>query len=484
VAGGLGNVTPVKRKTKIIATLGPAVASRAAIGQLVAAGMDVARLNFSHGTQETHGQWTAWVREAAEEHGRAVAVLQDIQGPRIRVGTFPGGQVELRTGDRVTLVDGEGEGSRRRIFVQHLGAAGLSRGDRVLLADGLIELSVTRRVAGGVSALVNEGGTLADHKGAAFPGVLLDIPAVTEKDRADLAFGRSIGVDLVAASFVVSAEDIAAVRAVAGDAPVIAKIERKAALDHLALILAAADGAMVARGDLGVEIGYEPLPRIQKEIISATNAVGGISVTATEMLESMVSSPRPTRAEVTDVANAVMDGSDAVMLSAETAVGRYPVRAVEAMAAICVEAEAGPSLALPPEFVGAPGSFASAIARATAEAADGLGIDTVIAFTDSGTTARLVSKYRPRADILALSPRPETLRRMAVLWGVTSLSLPRRGSTDEMIAAAEALLLKRGLVVRGDRVAMAAGVPPNQDAATNLLKLHTVGESTRGVGGR
>jgi len=477
-------VTPVKRKTKIIATLGPAVASRDSIEQLVAAGMDVARLNFSHGTHESHRQWLTWVRKAAEEHDRAVAVLQDIQGPRIRVGTFPGGEVELRTGGRVTLVDGEGEGNARRVFVQHLGAAGLSRGDRVLLADGLIELRVTRRVDGGVSAVVDQGGALADHKGAAFPGAHLDLPAVTDKDRADLAYGRSIGVDLVAASFVVSPDDIAAVRAVAGNVPVIAKIERAAALGNLAAILAAADGAMVARGDLGVEIGYEPLPRIQKEIIAATNAAGGISITATEMLESMVASPRPTRAEVTDVANAVMDGSDAVMLSAETAVGAYPVRAVEAMAAICVEAEAGPGLARPPQFVGAPGSFASAIARATAEAADGLGLGTVIAFTDSGATARLVSKYRPAAGILAFTPRPETYRRMAVLWGVTPVSLPRRSSTDEMIDTAERILLERGLAVRGDRVAMAAGVPPNQDAATNLLKLHTVGERASGVGRR
>ena len=474
----------MKRKTKIIATLGPAVASRRAIGQLIAAGMDVARLNFSHGTQETHGQWLAWVREVAEEQGRAVAVLQDIQGPRVRAGTFPGGKVELRTGGRVTLIDGEGEGDAHRVFVRHLGAAGLSRGDRVLLADGLIEVRVTRRVAGGVAGVVDQGGMLADHKGAAFPGARLDLPAVTDKDRADLAYGRRIGIDLVAASFVISPDDIAAVRAVAGNVPVIAKIERAAALDNLAAILAAADGAMVARGDLGVEIGYEPLPRIQKQIIAATNAVGGISITATEMLESMVASPRPTRAEVTDVANAVMDGSDAVMLSAETAVGAYPVRAVEAMAAICIEAEAGPGGALPPRFVGAPGSSASAIARATAEAADGLGLGTVVAFTNSGATARLVSKYRPAAGILAFTPRPETYRRMAVLWGVTPMTLPRRSSTDEMIETADRILLERGLAARGERVAMAAGVPPNQDAATNLLKLHTVGGSASGVGRR
>jgi pyruvate kinase len=472
----------VSRKTKIIATLGPAVASPEWIRRLVAAGMDVARLNFSHGDHQTHAEWCRWVREAAEAQGRPVAVLQDIQGPRVRVGTFPGGQVDLRTDSRLALVDGDGEGDARRVFVQHLAAAGLGRGDRILLSDGLIEVRVTRRRADGVSGVVVQGGVLGDHKGAAFPGSGVTLPAVTDKDRVDLAFGKEIGVDLVAASFVASPDDIAAVRAVAGATPVIAKIERGAALDRLPGILAAADGAMVARGDLGVEIGYEPLPRIQKQIIAATNATGGISITATEMLESMTHSPRPTRAEVTDVANAVMDGSDAVMLSAETAVGEYPVRAVEAMAAVCLEAEKGPGVAPPPEFVGVPGSFASAIARATAEAADGLGLHAVVAFTETGTTARLVSKYRPAATIYGFTPRAETLRRMAILWGVIPLALPRRDSTDEMIEAAERLLLQRGLAAPGERVAMAAGVPPGKDAGTNLLKLHVVskGRAARG----
>jgi pyruvate kinase len=241
---------------------------------------------------------------------------------------------------------------------------------------------------------------------------------------------------------------------------------------------------MVARGDLGVEIGYEPLPRIQREILAAANAAARISITATEMLESMTSSPRPTRAEVTDVANAVMDGSDAVMLSAETAIGQFPVRAVEAMAAICEEAERGPAGAAPPAFVGAPGSLASAVAGAAVEAADDLGLGLVVAFTETGATARLVSKYRPGAAIVGLTPRPETLRRMAVLWGVTPVLVPRRSSTDAMIEAADRVLQERGLAVRGDKVAMVAGVPPNRDQATNLLKLHVVGQAARGIGRR
>jgi len=288
----------------------------------------------------------------------------------------------------------------------------------------------------------------------------------------------------VAASLVETAEDIAAVRAVVGGTPVIAKVERAAAYANLADLVTAADGAMVARGDLGVELGYVPLPRIQKEIIAAANTAGSISITATEMLESMVSSPRPTRAEVTDVANAVIDGSDAVMLSAETAVGAHPVRAVEVMSAICREAENSPGYLAGHrhDFVGFEPTFASAIALATAETANNLGLSAVVGFTESGSTARLISKYRPRADILAFTPRPDTYRRMALLWGVIPMQCGRQDSTDEMIAAAERLLIEQGVLAVGDPVAMVAGIPPNQDASTNLLKLHTMGEGVPRVG--
>ncbi len=472
----------MERKTKIIATLGPASASPETIGRMVRAGMDVARLNFSHGDHETHGLWLRWVREAADEAGRAVAVLQDIQGPRIRVGTFPGGAVALEEGAVITLLDGDELGSASVVYVQHLADADLEPGDPVVLFDGLIPLQVVERDGDGVRARVLESGVLSDHKGAAFPGAHLGLPAVTDKDRVDLAFGQQIGVDIVAASFVESASDILAVREIVGATPVVAKVERLSAYDNLDGILGAADGAMVARGDLGVELGYEPLPRVQKEIIAATNSVGGISITATEMLESMTGSPRPTRAEVTDVANAVLDGTDAVMLSAETAIGKYPVRAVEAMARICVEAEQVPaSLDAPLATERGSTSFAAAIAAATAEAADALGLATLVAFTESGSTARLVSKERPRARIVAFTPAPETYRRMALLRGVRPVMFPRLGSTDEMIAAAERMLLDMGLVGDGEWIAMAAGIPPNQRASTNLLKLHVVGDASTGV---
>jgi pyruvate kinase len=472
----------VKRRTKIIATMGPAVASPQKVGMLVAAGMDVARLNFSHGDRDSHRQFLQWVREAAAEQGRAVAVMQDIQGPRIRTGTFPGGRVDLTAGDQIALLDGDGVGSAKRVYVQHLEAAHLSPGDTVIFDDGFIEARVIAVTPGSILVEVQRGGSLGDHKGVAFPKVRLDLPAVTAKDLEDLRFGLEIGVDLVAASFVESAADVEAVRSVVGSAPVIAKIERAAALGNLAGILAAADGAMVARGDLGVEIGYEPLPRIQREIIAAANSAGRVSITPTEMLESMITALRPTRAEVSDVATAVMDGSDAVMLSGETAVGLNPVLAVEAMSAICREAERGGGDSAPTASAGGQGSFASAIAGAVAEASAALGLRTVVAFTETGTTARLISKCRPRAEVVAFTPRPETYRRMALLWGVTPMDFPRCGSTDEMIAIAEEILVQQGLVSAGDRLAMAAGVPPNRVASTNLLKLHVVGEGVAGAG--
>ncbi|MEK7252227.1 MAG: pyruvate kinase [Actinomycetota bacterium] len=464
------------RKTKIIATLGPASSTAEVIGAMVRAGLDVARLNFSHGDHDSHRRMISLVRDAAKEHGRAVAILQDIQGPRIRVGTFPGGATELIPGSEVRLLPGPGEGDAGRIFVQHLDVIRLKAGDRVLCADGMVVLTVRELDGGTVVADVVTGGRLADNKGVALPGVEVGLPAVTPKDEADLAFGRKAGVDLVAASFVTSGADIRMVRNVAGDVPVIAKIERAEAYANLGDILDEADGAMVARGDLGVELGFEPLPRVQKEIIARTHDAGGISITATEMLESMTSSPRPTRAEVTDVANAVLDGSDAVMLSAETAVGKYPVRTVEVMGGICSEAERTPGYParVTAGFLADDIPFPTAIAQAAADTANTLRLGTVVAFTESGNTARLVSRYRPNSRIVAFTPSADTYHRLAIVWGVTPLLFPRYASTDEMISRSERVLLDKGLVAPGEWVAMIAGIPPNQQASTNLLKLHVV----------
>ncbi len=467
------------RKTKIIATLGPAVASLEAIGELIHAGMDVARLNFSHGDYDSHRQFCEWVRKAAAEQDKPVAVLQDIQGPRIRVGTFPEGMVTLDTGSDVTLRSGEAEGSSDEIFIENLHTVQLERDAKVLVSDGLITLRVVSWDGETARAEVVEGGTLRDHKGVAFPGSVVDLPAVSGKDVADLAFGRTLEVDYVAASFVSSGLDVKRVKNLVPGTPVIAKIESVVGFANLDSILDEASGAMVARGDLGVELSFEAVPRAQRGILHRSNAKAKISITATEMLESMNYSTRPTRAEVSDVAAAVLDGSDAVMLSSETAVGKYPSRAVQAMSKICQEAEASPDYGRGPEihFLEDRARFASATAQACVDAAENLDLQAIVAFTESGSTARLISKYRPRIDIVAYTPHEGTYRRMALYSGVTPLRFGAVESTDQMIAYAEKNLLEMGIVETGDGVVMAAGIPPNQAATTNLMKLHSIGSS-------
>mgnify|MGYP001815612888 FL=1 len=465
------------RKTKIIATLGPAVASYEAISDLIDAGMDVARLNFSHGDYDSHRRFAEWVRTAAAERDRSVAVLQDIQGPRIRVGTFDDGAVPLEGGASLVLRSGEAQGSTDEIFIENLHSARLEPGATILMSDGLISLTVVDWDGEVARAEVVEGGVLHDHKGVAFPGSIVNVPAVSEKDVADLAFGRTLDVDYVAASFVSSALDVRRVKNLVPGTPVIAKVESVVGYENLDDILAVADGTMVARGDLGVELSFESVPRAQKEILHRSNAKAKISITATEMLESMNHSTRPTRAEVSDVAAAVLDGSDAVMLSSETAVGKYPIRAVQAMARICAEAEASPDYGRGPEihFLEDRARFASATAQACVDAAENLDLRAIVAFTESGSTARLISKYRPHSDIFAYTPHEGTFRRMALYSGVTALRFESVDSTDEMVAHAERNLLELGIVESGDGVVMAAGIPPNQAATTNLMKLHSIG---------
>lgn len=468
------------RKTKIIATLGPAVADYEAIRDLVSAGMDVARLNFSHGDYDSHRRFTDWVRRASAELNKPVALLQDIQGPRIRVGTFPGGSVRLEAGAGVVLRTGEAEGSAEEVYIENLASARLNAGSSVLMSDGLISVAIESWDGESARGKVVEGGVLRDHKGVAFPGAIVDVPAVSEKDVADLAFGRTLEVDYVAASFVSSGLDVKRVRNLVPGTPVIAKIESVVGFGNLDDILNEASGAMVARGDLGVELSYEAVPRAQKSILNRSNAKAKISITATEMLESMTNSPRPTRAEVSDVATAVLDGSDAVMLSAETAVGHYPTRAVAAMARICVEAEASPDYGRGPEihFLEDRARFASATAQACVDAAENLDLRAIVAFTESGSTARLISKYRPHTDIFAYTPREGTYRRLALYSGVTPLRFQGVDSTDLMIEHAEKSLLDLGIVKPGDGVVIAAGIPPNQSATTNLMKLHSIGTAT------
>lgn len=474
------------RHTKIIATLGPAVAGRDNIRELVEAGIDVARLNFSHGDHDLHRSFAGWVREAAKETGRTVALMQDIQGPKLRVGEFPDGQVQLDQGSEVLLVPGGGQGKANVIPIGYAPLLSDVRvGDRVQLADGLIRLEVTESKEQGLVALCRTGGVLSDHKGVAFPDSRLSLENVTAKDEEDLAFGRDLGVDLVAASFVRTGDDIRIVSDLAGGVPIVAKIELAQAYENLADIIEPSFGVMVARGDLGVQLPLERIPLIQAEILGRTNAAGRISITATEMLESMTKSPRPTRAEVTDVATSVMAGTDAVMLSGETAVGLYPIQTVKAMAEICRAIEEGTLSDRgdhPVPFVGGGDTVASAVSQAATEIAVNLGAETIVAFTESGNTARLISKYRPEARIVAFSPNEKTLRLMAVFWGVTPHPFERRTYTDEELASAATYLEQDGLAKPGDRVVMVAGVPPNQKASTNLVKVHVVGELSGGLG--
>ena len=476
----------MQRHTKIIATLGPAVGSQSRIQALVDAGIDVARLNFSHGDHELHRALADWVRTAAKEAGRTVALMQDIQGPKLRVGEFVNGSVSLEAGRQVVLVPDGAMGNENLIPVGYEPLLqDVVPGDRVQLADGLIRCEVVDRTDGGLLADVRVGGILSDHKGVAFPDSRLSLEILTPKDEADLAFGRDLGVDYVAASFVRSGDDIRGVASLAGDVPVIAKIELAQAYENLDDILEPSFGAMVARGDLGVQLPLERIPLIQDEILKKTNAAGRISITATEMLESMTKSPRPTRAEVTDVAHAVMAGTDAVMLSGETAVGDYPVQTVSAMAAICVAVEEGTLSERgdhPIPFVGDGNTVASAVSQAATEIAVNLQAQTIVAFTESGNTARLISKYRPEARIVAFTPNQVTLHQMALYWGVSPHVFDRRSYTDEELAAAADILEKEGVVAKGDRVVMVAGVPPNVRASTNLVKVHVIGELSGGLG--
>ncbi len=477
----------MQRHTKIIATLGPSVATPEGVEGLVDAGMDVARLNFSHGDHDLHRQMFDWVRSAAKETGRAVAVMQDIQGPKLRIGSLPDGELELHTDEEVDLVPGSSQPRADTIPVGYDALlSDVHPGHRVVLADGLVTLEVVGRTDDSLRSRVVDGGVLASLKGCAFPDSSLTAENVTEKDLRDLRFGRDLGVDYVAASFVRTAADVERVAEEAGDAPIIAKIELAQALDNLDEIIAASFGVMVARGDLGVQVPLDRLPLIQVDVLERVNAMGRISVTATEMLESMTKSPRPTRAEVTDVASAVISGTDAVMLSGETAIGDYPVQAVRAMARICQTIEEG-TLSVrgdhPVSFVGDDNFVASAVAQAATQIAKNVGAETIVAFTESGSTARLISKYRPEQRVVAFTPNPATRRRMSLYWGVVPHSFERRDYTDDEIALASSILREKGLVSQGELVVMVAGVPPNYQASTNLVKVHRIGELSGGLGG-
>jgi pyruvate kinase len=451
---------------------------------MVAAGMDVARFNFSHGAFETHRAGAQLVRGAAAAAGRHVALLQDLQGPKIRTGALAPPLVRLVRGRRVTLTAEPVTGSTELIPVSHRELIAVLRPhDRVLLADGEIELRVLSVSPVEAECVVVRGGILGERKGVSAPGRPLDLPPLTEKDEEDLRRGAELGFDYVALSFVRTAADIQACRNAMHScglrAPVIAKLERAAALRNLREILECVDGVMVARGDLGVELPLGEVPAAQKDIIQRANRIGVPVITATEMLESMVTSSRPTRAEASDVANAIWDGTDAAMLSQETSIGAHPVEAIRAMARICLAAESHPSYQRTRPMasrVGSrdPGSVGGAMATAAAEIASKVGARAIIAFTESGATARRVSKARPAVPVIAASPHQEVLRRTALYHGVAALEVPQGVDTDDMAAKATQSARAAGLVRPGDRVVLVAGVPVALTGQTNLVKVEVV----------
>jgi len=466
------------RSTRIVCTIGPSSASPPVLRNLIVAGMDVARLNFSHGDHDTHRLAARDVRAAAEVVGRPVAILGDLQGPKIRTGALDTSFLRLVRGRRVVLTASPRQ-LPDEIEVSHGELVdAVRRGDRVLLDDGRIEL-VVREVGGGRAVCsVVRGGLLGERKGVSVPGRTPPLPALTEKDMQDLRLAVELGVDYVALSFVRRPEDVVECRNHLRDlgchAPVIAKLEKLEAIRELDRILDVAGGVMVARGDLGVELKLGELPAVQKEVIDRANRFGVPVITATEMLESMVTSNRPTRAEASDVANAIWDGTDAVMLSQETSVGAHPVEAVRAMARICLSAQRHPAFQRQRQIWREPGEVGSAIAHAAAASAEELKARLIIAFTESGTTALRCSKARPSVPIIAASPNAEVLRKTALYSGVVPLLVSPGRDTDEMVANATAAALRSGFVREGDRVVIVAGVPVGRPGQTNLLKVETV----------
>jgi pyruvate kinase len=480
------------RRAKIICTIGPACNSEAAMRDLLRLGMDVARLNFSHGSHEDHAHNIVRLRRAAEREGRTICILQDLQGPKIRTGTLVGHEpVLLKNGSVVTITPRDIPGTATRISTTFPDLAReLSPGARILLSDGLIELRVRSTRGKDILCDVLNGGLLGEHKGINLPGVALSIPALTEKDRKDLEFGLHHGVDAVALSFVRSAADVRMVKQIiaahisqiGAEVPLIAKLEKPQAIDHLEEILEAADGVMVARGDLGVEMAPEKVPVIQKQVIRRAAAWRKPVITATQMLESMIENPRPTRAEASDVANAIFDGTDAVMLSAETATGQYPRESVSIMSRIVVEAESNMGDFQQPrrrrEHHGL--SVAETICESIAHAAEDLPMGAIAVFTETGNTARMISKYRPKAALYAFTHSEPVVNRMNLYWGVHPVRCRVAHSAEQMVTMAEQDLLRRGLLKPADVLGVVAGTR-QASGSTNLMRLHvvTAEEATR-----
>ncbi|WP_106586727.1 pyruvate kinase [Murinocardiopsis flavida] len=469
------------RRAKIVATLGPATSSLESIRALVAAGLDVARLNLSHGSYEDHRASYDNVRTASAESGRSVGILADLQGPKIRLGRFADGPHELHPGDEFTITVDDIQGDRHRVSTTYKGLPGDVRpGDRVLIDDGRVVLECVKTTSTDVHTRCIIGGKVSNNKGLNLPGVSVSVPALTEKDEEDLRWALRQGVDMVALSFVRSPSDAEEVHRIMDEIgvrlPLIAKIEKPQAVERLQDIIEVFDGVMVARGDLGVELPLENVPMVQKRAIERCRNKAKPVIVATQMLESMISSPRPTRAEASDVANAVLDGADAVMLSGETSVGEFPVETVETMSRIVAAAEEE-SLRASHVLNRVPETTGGAIARAAAEVGATVGARALVAFTQSGETARRLARYRSPIPLIAFTTVDSTRNQLSLTWGAETHCVPWVSHTDEMVRQVESDLLEMGRYQKGDKVVVVAGSPPGTAGSTNSLRVHRLGDA-------
>jgi len=474
-----------RRRTKIVATVGPACSTPELLLELFAAGVDVFRLNFSHGSHEDHGQRYAMIRQVEKKVGRPIGVLADVQGPKLRVGRFRGGHVELQSGAEFTLDLSPVPGDVRRVQLPHPEiVAAAEFGSHLLLDDGRIRLEVQRKQEGSLVTRVVTGGRLSDHKGVNVPGVLLPIPALTEKDRQDIAFALDLGVDYIGLSFVQRRADVEEARALIGDrAWILSKIEKPQAMADLEAIVELSDAVMVARGDLGVELPAEDVPLAQKRIIRMAHRFAKPVIVATQMLESMITSPAPTRAEASDVATAVFDGADAVMLSAETAVGQYPMEAVRIMDRIAARIERDEEWsairrAARPE---PERSSAGAIAAASRHVAETIGAQAIAAFSHSGSTTLSTARERPECPVIGFTPNLHIARRLSLVWGVHALTIAPVRTMTESVERATSLARREGFALRGEEIVVVAGVPFGQSGTTNALRVAVVGRVEPGA---
>ena len=473
------------RRAKIVRTIGPAVQSSEKIASLISAGMNVARLNLSHGSYEEHKARFDQVRQAAANAGKPVAILVDLQGPKIRLARFTAGPHDLARGDIFTITTDDVEGTRERVGTTYKGLPGdCKSGDRILIDDGKVTLEVIKVKGNDVETIVIEPGQVSNNKGLNLPGVAVSVPALSEKDIEDLKWGLEVGADFIALSFVRSAKDILDVHRIMDKVgkriPIIAKIEKPQAVENLEEIVDVFDGIMVARGDLGVELPIEDVPMVQKRCITLARESAKPVIVATQMLDSMITNSRPTRAEVTDCANAVLDGADALMLSGETSVGDFPIEAVQTMARIIEKTESD-ALHLIPALKHNPRTKGGAITKATVDVGQIIGAKYLVAFTQSGDSARRMSRLRSAIPIIACTPDSGTYNQLSLSWGIESLIVTVVTTTDQMVKQVDSILLESSRVNEGEQVMIVAGSPPGIPGSTNAMRVHRIGDAVGGV---